>query len=214
LRPGAPRARFPGRWAGTAAKGEEEADQDPRHPLRQRRRRPGGVEERCGWPQGEEGRASTTPRRRRGARAQPGRGCPGANGGARDSGSWLARGSLPHLDCGRSFPGKAGMRGAATRSSTASSRGDFGGETARGGGSRSPAARRATRARWRPGGSELGGLSKLVWKGELLRAGRCKSLESGLSAVAEAASARGKGEAAPPVRLTRGVTFPSSCYRI
>ena len=52
------------------------------------------------------GWASTTPRRRRGARAQPGWGHPGARGERRDSGFWLARRSPARASVGGSPPGK------------------------------------------------------------------------------------------------------------
>lgn len=85
MRPGAPRARFPGRWAGTRRKGrDDETTRRPRAGGEIRRGRGTGRSRAGGW-------TSTTPRRGRGARAQAGRGRPGAWGGRRDSGLWLAR---------------------------------------------------------------------------------------------------------------------------
>ena len=85
MRPGAPRARFPGRWAGTRRKGrDDETTRRPRAGGEIRRGRGTGRSRVGGW-------TSTTPRRGRGARAQAGRGRPGAWGGRRDSGLWLAR---------------------------------------------------------------------------------------------------------------------------
>ena len=52
------------------------------------------------------GWASTTPRRRRGARAQPGWGHPGAWGERRDSGLWLARRSPARASVAGSPPGR------------------------------------------------------------------------------------------------------------
>ena len=52
------------------------------------------------------GWASTTPRRRRGARAQTGWGHPGARGERRDSGLWLARRSPSRASVAGSPPGK------------------------------------------------------------------------------------------------------------
>lgn len=56
------------------------------------------------------GWASTTPRRRRGARAQPGWGHPGAWGERRDSGLWLARRSPARASVAGSPPGRQVMR--------------------------------------------------------------------------------------------------------
>jgi hypothetical protein len=64
-----------------------------------RRRRGTGRSRVGGW-------ASTTPRRRRGARAQTGRGHPGAWGGRRDSGFWLARRSPARASAASWPPGR------------------------------------------------------------------------------------------------------------
>ena len=55
------------------------------------------------------GWASTTPRRRRGARAQPGWGHPGAWGEGRDSGFWLARRSPARASVAGLPPRQAGQ---------------------------------------------------------------------------------------------------------
>ena len=73
--------------------GRQRAHEDPqvhRHSLRQRRRETGWAGE--AWPALRAGGwASTTPRRTRGARAEPGRGSLGEHGERRDSGLLLAR---------------------------------------------------------------------------------------------------------------------------